>query len=252
VRWPGSFSRLLDGGRWWIFWQEMISNIEIGALVLDFDGLVLDTESCVYEAWRRTYEGFGCELPLDRWCGAIGSDGRSFDPLEELRALVGERLDVEEMQRHRRMYRDSLLEQLEPMPGVTSYLCEARTQGLGVGVASSSPRPWVEAHLERLELRQYFDTLATEEDVEAVKPAPDLYICATDALGIERCKAIAIEDSPNGVAAAKAAGLWCIAVPGPMTRHLSFETADRVLSLLSDQTLSEVIEDLAVRLGSAV
>ncbi len=62
----------------------MVSRIEIRALVLDFDGLVLDTESCVYEAWRRTYEGFGCELPLDRWCGAIGSDLRNFDPLEEL------------------------------------------------------------------------------------------------------------------------------------------------------------------------
>jgi HAD superfamily hydrolase (TIGR01509 family) len=230
----------------------MASYFGIRALVLDFDGLVLDTESCVYESWRKTYEGFGYELPLDRWCGAIGSDVRSFDPLEELRTLAGEHLDVEEMQQHRRAYRDLLLEQLEPMPGVTSYLREARERGLNVGVASSSPRRWVESHLERLGLRQYFDALTTEEDVAAVKPAPDLYVRATSVLGIERSEAIAIEDSPNGVTAAKAAGVWCIAVPGPMTRHLSFEKADHVLNSLAERTLSEVIQDMEVLQGTAV
>ena len=113
-----------------------------------------------------------------------------------------------------------------------------------MGMASSSPRAWVEEHLERLELRQYFEQLTTEEDVDRVKPSPDLYIHATEALGIERVEAIAIEDSPNGVAAAKAAGLWCIAVPGPMTRHLSFEAADCVLRSLAERTLSEVISEL--------
>jgi len=75
-----------------------------------------------------------------------------------------------------------------------------------------------------------------------VKPAPDLYLRAATALGVRPSEAVAIEDSPNGVAAAKAAGLYCVAVPGPMTRHLSFERADLVLASLADAPLSELID----------
>jgi HAD superfamily hydrolase (TIGR01509 family) len=221
----------------------------IRALVFDFDGLVLDTESCVYESWRSVYAEHGCELPLDRWCSAIGADVSTFDPLADLRARVGERLDVGDLQRRRRQHRDALLAALEPMPGVISRLREARAHGLGTGLASSSQRPWVEDHLTRLGLRHYFDTLATEEDVAAVKPAPDLYLRALGFLGVGAGEALAIEDSPNGVAAAKAAGLRCIAVPGPMTRHLSFAEADVVLDSLAERTLPALIEDAVVLLG---
>jgi HAD superfamily hydrolase (TIGR01509 family) len=221
------------------------------ALVFDFDGLVLDTETCVYESWRAVYAEHGCELPLDRWCEAIGSTVDLFDPFEDLRARVGARLDAEQMQERRRRHRDALLAELEPMPGVGAWLRDARARGLGLGLASSSDRLWVESHLKRLELRHFFDAVATEDDVAAVKPAPDLYLHATAALQVEPGEAVAIEDSPNGVAAAVAAGLRCIAVPGPMTRHLDFGGADLVVDSLADRPLVDLIGDLPPRSVSA-
>jgi HAD superfamily hydrolase (TIGR01509 family) len=215
---------------------------KIRALVVDFDGLVLDTESCVYESWQLVYADNGLELPLDRWSAVIGSDNSAFDPLAELRARVGPDLDVDAVQRRRRRHRDSLLEQLDPMPGVTARLSEARASGLALAMASSSSRSWVEEHLARLGLREFFDAMATEDDVEVVKPAPDLYLHATAALAVRPSEAIAIEDSPNGVAAARAAGLRCVAVPGPMTRQLCFDHANLVLESLADCDRPEMIE----------
>jgi len=223
----------------------MLAPAVFRALVFDFDGLVLDTETCVYEAWRCIYAEHGLRLPLDRWCEAIGSDHSGFDPFEELRARVGPSLDVAEMQRRRREHRDALLSRMSPMPGVGPRLSEARARGLGVAIASSSPRAWVAGHLARLALAHHFEVLATADEVARVKPAPDLFQCAVSALQVRPAEAIALEDSPNGVAAAKAAGLRCVAVPGPMTRHLAFEQADLVIDSLAEVSLSELFECLA-------
>ena len=230
-------------------WARLGTPHVIRALVLDFDGLVLDTESCAYEAWRLVYAEHGCELSLDRWCETIGSDRREFDPFEELRAKVGPGLEVARMQRRRREHRDALLSRLGAMAGVSSRLSEARDLGLSLAIASSSPLSWVAGHLARLELQHFFDALATADEVDRVKPAPDLYLRAATALGIRPSEAVAVEDSPNGVAAAKAAGLYCVAVPGPMTRHLSFERADLVLDSLAAVSLSELIERVALARG---
>ncbi|MFQ5415617.1 MAG: HAD-IA family hydrolase [Myxococcota bacterium] len=143
---------------------------------------------------------------------------------------------------------------MDPMPGIPACLRAARRHRLGVAVASSSPRSWVAGHLERIDLRSFFDAISAEEDVRRVKPAPDLYLHATAALGVLPGAAVAIEDSPNGVEAAKAAGLVCTAVPGPMTRHLRFDAADVVLDTLEGRPLQDVIRSAVspTARGSAV
>jgi HAD superfamily hydrolase (TIGR01509 family) len=220
----------------------MVRTAEIQAIVFDFDGLVLDTETCVFESWREAYERHGVSLSLDDWCAAIGTDSSAYDPLENLKSQVGPGFDAEAMQRRRRATRDDMLMRMDPMPGISACLRAARQRRLGVAVASSSPRAWVSGHLDRIGLRSLFDAISAEEDVHSVKPAPDVYLHAIATLGVEPSAAIAIEDSPNGVAAAKAAGLRCIAVPGPMTRHLLFDQADAVLDTLAGRPLDDVIE----------
>jgi HAD superfamily hydrolase (TIGR01509 family) len=213
----------------------------IRALIFDFDGLILDTETCVFEAWRNTYADHGQVLPRDRWLEAIGSDHASYDPLEHLRALVSTELNVEEIHRRRRAFHDEQIQRLEQMPGVLSSLEHARAEQLGLAIASSSSMEWVGGHIERLGLSHFFAEIVTIDQVRAAKPAPDLYLRATELLGVDPADAIAVEDSPNGVAAAKAAGLYCVAVPGPMTRTLSFDAADRVLPSLDAQPAEEWI-----------
>ena len=214
----------------------------IRALVFDFDGLIVDTETRVFEAWRSTYADHGQVLPRDRWLATIGTDGASFDPLEHLRVLVRAKLDVEEIDRRRRNFH---YEPLEQMPGVLASLEHARTRQIRLAIASSSSMEWVGAHIERLGLSHFFDEIVTIDQVRAAKPAPDLYLRAVERLGVNPAEAIAVEDSPNGVAAAKAAGLYCVAVPGPMTRTLSFDAADIVLPSLDARPAAEWIAEAA-------
>jgi HAD superfamily hydrolase (TIGR01509 family) len=221
----------------------------IRALIFDLDGLLLDTESTDFAAWEHVYRQRGVALPRDRWQQAIGSDGSRFDPLEYLRARLGGSLDEVELQRARRRHRDALITRLGPCEGVAERLAEARALGLRLAVASSSEREWVEAHLARIGLRRAFDALRCREDVPRVKPDPALYLQALSALGVEAQEAVAFEDSPNGVAAALAAGLRCVAVPGPMTRGIEFGGVHLQLESLGDLALDAILERLGVDAG---
>lgn len=211
------------------------------ALVFDLDGLILDTESSDFVAWNQVYCELGLVLPRERWLSAIGTDSSGFHPLKHLGELLGPSLDVEALQRRRRVVRDELVEALVPLPGVVDTLASARRLGLRTGVASSSPRSWVEGHLQRLGLLGRFEALRCSDDVERVKPDPALYLAAVEALGVHACEAVAFEDSPHGVAAAKAAGLFCVAVPGPMTRGLDFGAADLVLDSMAELKVERIL-----------
>jgi HAD superfamily hydrolase (TIGR01509 family) len=220
--------------------------MSIRALVFDFDGLILDTESVVYHSWEHVYREHDVALPMDLWLGAIGSDDSSYDPLAYLLAHRPE-LDVDGLHARRRAHRDVLLGALEPAPGVIARLDEAAARGLRLAVASSSEPEWVQGHLERVGLHTRFALLRCREDVARVKPDPALYRSAAEALGVDAGEAVAFEDSPHGVAAARAAGMRCVAVPGPMTSGLDFEDAQLCLSSLAEQNLDEILAELTRR-----
>lgn len=217
------------------------------ALFLDFDGLVVDTETCDYESWRLVYEEHGAVLPRDRWVAAIGGDGSHFRPFEHLCELLGRALAQQAVDAARRGHRERLFEGLRPLPGVVDWMHAARSAGLALGVVSSSPAWWVEQHLDRVALRDRIDFTKTRDDVPRVKPDPDLYLQALAHAGVAAHEALAVEDSPNGLAAARAAGLFTVAVPGPMTRGLDFSAADLVLESLADRPLADVVELLLQR-----
>jgi HAD superfamily hydrolase (TIGR01509 family) len=134
--------------------------------------------------------------------------------------------------------KSAICDALLPLPGVVDRMDEARRLGLGIAVASSSSRRWVETHLARLGLRAKVDAVLTKDDVARVKPFPDLYLAAAAALGVAPAACVTFEDSANGVKAAKAAGMTCYAVPNPITKDLVFDAADGVLGSLADITLA--------------
>jgi HAD superfamily hydrolase (TIGR01509 family) len=149
----------------------------------------------------------------------------------------------------RRIERRTQLVLAQPvLPGVTELVDAARVAGLRVGVASSSSCQWVNGHLERLGLRDRFDCVRCRDDVAAVKPAPDLYLASIECLGVRADEALAIEDSPNGVAAAKAAGLRCVAVPNVITGGLDLSGADVVLESLDGVTPAALVARLGLTL----
>ncbi|HSB60276.1 MAG TPA: HAD family hydrolase [Vicinamibacteria bacterium] len=216
----------------------------IEAIVFDFDGLILDTEVPVYRSWQEIYEAHGCELPLSTWAVCIGTDG-AFDPHQHLEAQLGRALDAGALEARHRERCDALIAREAVRPGVLDYLAEARRLGLKRGVASSSSRRWVAGHLERLGMLEAFHALRCAGEVPRVKPAPDLYRAVLAELGVAPARALAIEDSPNGIRAAKGAGMFCVAVPNALTRHLDLGEADLHLTSLAELPLGELLSRAA-------
>jgi HAD superfamily hydrolase (TIGR01509 family) len=218
----------------------------IRALVFDFDGLILETEMPALQSWVEIYREHGHEVPMDRWHSYIGSD-RGFEPVDHLAALVGEGLDRVATQQRRDARKLELIEALDVMVGVRQYVDDAQRLGLGLAIASSSSRVWVLGHLERLGIRAPWDAVLCREDVAKTKPAPDLYRAAIAALGVAADEAVAFEDSPNGIAAAKDAGLRCVAVPNALTADMDLGRADIRVASLAAHPLAELLRRLEER-----
>lgn len=216
----------------------------IRALVFDFDGLILDTEGPEFAAWTEVYAEHGQSIVLEDWARCIGTVG-GFDPYSDLEARIGRPLDRDSVRARRRLRCAELIARETVRPGVAAYLDEADRRGLRLAVASSSPRGWVGTHLDRLGLTGRFLCLLCADDVAVVKPDPALYLSALAALGVEANDAIALEDSPNGILAAKRAGLTCVAVPNPLTGQLDLSQADLVVESLIDLPLERLAAQLS-------
>lgn len=214
------------------------------AVVFDFDGLILDTETAALRSWERTFAEHGVELRLDFWAEVIGTAGT--DIVEHLRELTGRDLDGETVRAAQRVRKERLNEAIGgPLPGVEQRIAEARELGLALGVASSSSREWVAGHLERVGLLEAFDALACAGSQPGrAKPEPVVYREVTARLGADPGDTLALEDSPHGIAAAKAAGLVCVAVPNAVTSRLDLTAADLVVGSLADHTLAELFDRL--------
>jgi HAD superfamily hydrolase (TIGR01509 family) len=211
--------------------------VAIRAFLFDFDGLILDTELASRAGWELLYREHGHELPADLWATLVGTTHAPWDPRVHLEELVGEPLDWDALHERRYAHEIALIEAEELRPGIAEYLAAARQHGLKRAIVSSSSRSWVDMHLERLEEAVGWDAICTADgDPARAKPAPTLYLEALTLLGVEANQAVAFEDSPNGVLAAKAAGIFCVAIPNEVTRELGLEEAgaDLVLESLAD------------------
>ncbi|TAN32492.1 HAD family hydrolase [bacterium] len=213
------------------------------ALVFDFDGLILDTEEPIYRSWLEVYEAHGEELPFERWVQIVGSTNAVFHPQHHLEERLGRPLPPEIIERRIGRRTEMILAQ-QLRPGIAQRVDEARALGLKLGVASSSTGGWVSGHLARLAILDRFDCIRTRDDVARAKPEPDLYLAVLECLGVGPAEAIAIEDSPHGVTAAKRAGLLCVAIPNSITARLDLSHADLVLGSLAEVSLDELLEKL--------
>jgi len=214
---------------------------KISALVFDFDGLILDTETPIFQSWREVYQEHGQELQLEKWATVIGTYEEPFDVFEYLQELTGRSLDRAAVETGRKAREMALLAGQTIRPGVVDYLQSAQRLGLKIGLASSSPCRWVTGNLDRLGLIDHFECIRCQDDVRLTKPDPELYLAAAACLEVSPVEAIAIEDSPNGVTAAKRAGMYAVAVPNDLTRGLRLDHADLRLESLADMPLEDLI-----------
>lgn len=220
----------------------------IRGLIFDFDGLILDTETPIFRAWQEVFRRHSCPLSLATWADYIGRSPETFDPCEHLEAYLSRPVDRRLLRLEHRQREAELLEREATLPGVKDYIASAKRLGLKLGVASSSSRDWVIGHLRRLRLKPHFDCIRCADDVECTKPDPDLYISALEGLELRSDQVVALEDSPNGVSAARRAGIFCVVVPNALTKQLSLDHADLTLASLVDLPLEQLLAQVEKRL----
>ena len=220
----------------------------IEAVIFDFDGLILDTETPQYQSWQEIYQSHGCYLPLEQWAPLLGGPSTPFDPHEYLETQLGYSIDRKEIIEKRLIRVTDLISSQPILPGVEQYISDAKRLNLQLAVTSSSSQQWVTGHLTRLNLIKHFDIIRCRDDVMNIKPHPELYISTLSALDIQADEAIVLEDSPNGISAATLAGIITIAVPNSLTKLLSVSHADLQLNSLAElpleQLISKVIQEI--------
>ena len=213
--------------------------LDLQAVIFDFDGLICDTETAAYDAWAAIFKEHGAVLLRETWRVCVGAAESPFDPVSHLQELTGRQdLDRKLVMADKERRKAEVSQKLAALPGVFDRLEEARRLGIPIGLASSSYADWVYAHLERLELRSYFKVIRTRDDVVQAKPAPDLPLSAAAGLGVPAAACLVLEDSLNGLRAAKAAGARCIVVPNSVTVGSDFTLADAVLGSMHELSLA--------------
>jgi beta-phosphoglucomutase-like phosphatase (HAD superfamily) len=227
--WHRRALRLADNGQ-----------VRTSAIIFDFDGLLMATETSMLESWQAEWRQHGLELDLGTFWVDHGGDVTE-DRYRRLAAAAGPGYDRAASHARRVAHRDELHRQLGLNPGISGWLADAATAGLRLAVASSSPVWWVRQHLAAQGVLGRFAVIAGGDEVAAAKPAPDVYLLALARLGLEPGGAVAVEDAPHGVAAAQAAGLRCIAIPNPHADRGRFGAAELVLGSAAELGLPEAL-----------
>lgn len=215
----------------------------IKALIFDFDGTVIDTETPWYKAFSGAYREQNAELTLDMYASCIGSGYDAFNPYEQLMNRMKLPIYLDAFRDSIRNRHASLMEQEDIRPGVLNYLKAAKTRGLRLGLVSSSFKRSMLPQLLKLGIAGYFDVICTADDITRANPEPDLYQHALSRLGVKAEEAIAFEDSPNGLKAARAAGLYTVLIPNALSEQLEFEPANYRVESLDELDLRQLLDN---------
>jgi HAD superfamily hydrolase (TIGR01509 family) len=189
------------------------------AIVFDFDGLIVDTETPGFISWQEIYEEFGATLRVEDWRHATGYVG-GFDPAIHLEKILGRRLDWSPILPRREARNWELTVQASALPGIKELMDAAKGRRLRIGVASNSGNGWVEDGLQRL--------------------GPDIYLKTVQTLQVDPAYAVALEDSEPGCRAAKLAGLKAVAIPNRFSERQDLSIADLIVKSATELNLDRL------------
>ena len=210
------------------------------ALIFDFDGLIVDTETVIYESWAEIYEQNNQTLELNTYKNCVGSDFGQFHPGLELEKRTGETFNWAVIDTEREELIRQRLEQTKERTGIRFFIEDAKEKGLELAIASSSSRNWVLGWIKKLRLSEHFSAFVNRDDVQNIKPDPELFLRAADSLGIAPSEALILEDSENGLKAATAAGIPCAIITNPVTAGGNFSGAIMVAESFNDERLKKL------------
>lgn len=210
-------------------------------IIMDFDGLIVDTEVVwyqIYVEWFRKNKNY--EMSVQEFLICVGSEAEElFKSLDSRGIHVDREIFARDTQQ--RFIEEST--KLPAKPGVEDFLRTAKKQGVVIALATSSTRKKPETHLNRLNLMKYFDLLVTAEDVQRIKPAPDLFLKTAEKAGctVEEC--LVIEDSLNGLKAGLNANMRVLVVPNDVTKYCDFQGEYLMVNSLEDVDVEKLIRE---------
>jgi HAD superfamily hydrolase (TIGR01509 family) len=216
--------------------------LRIDAVVFDFDGVIIDTETARYEVWKRIFQEHNQVLPKDIWVKSIGRTEYFINPYDLLGQLTGTNIDTDKLRAYEKSMEEQYIAQKPLTAGLLERINEARGVGGRFAIASSASRRYVEKHLTERNILNNFDALVCRDDVSWHKPHPQPYLRALELLDAEIDYSFAVEDAPAGIEAAVSAGLFCVAVAGYMTRDMDQSRAHCIVNSLNEFTFESLIE----------
>ncbi len=201
------------------------------AVLWDLDGVLVDSTRFHYEAYRRLLSESGRDLGFDEFRNLFGLRN---EPI--LRRLFGELppQEVERLaQRKEELFRELIAGNVEALPGAAGLVRRLREEGLSLAIVSSTPRANIELILGSLGLAGAFAAVVGAEDASRGKPHPEGFLTAAERLGVPPADCVVLEDAPEGIEGAKAAGMRCIGVATTRPPERLSE-ADLVVGRLDD------------------
>lgn len=214
------------------------------AVIFDFDGLLMDTETTLLQSWQYEWQQWGLTLSTAGFFAQHGGNinAQRYDQLAEA-VCPGYNRNLSDQRRTK--YREQLHQTLSLRPGISDWINQALQTSIQLAIASSSPRTWIDEHLARVGILDCFDVITTGDEVTRDKPDPEIYNLAVRRLGVPAATAVAVEDTGHGVTAAQAAGTFCIAIPNPHVPNGAVAHADVTLDSATELPLLRALERIS-------
>jgi HAD superfamily hydrolase (TIGR01509 family) len=209
------------------------------AFLFDMDGVIIDSEPIHFAVDIETLKYYGHTVAKEQLEKYVGMTNQ--EAWDGIRREYGISQTVAEIIDYQLALKIEKIQKLEggPIDGISPLITELKRRGIRVGLASSSPRVFIEAVLSHFEMLHDFDCIVSGEEVDRGKPAPDVYLEAAKQLGVSPECCVVLEDARNGVAAAKAAGMKCIGFKNLNSGDQDLSQADIVVHHIGDICLDE-------------
>ncbi len=202
----------------------------VKAVIFDMDGVLIDSEPIHYKIlniFARDNGFFITEKEYDSYIGT--TDISMWTIIKEAHSLPQPVEELVENHINECINYLRTNKEVRPIAGTVTLIKDLHKNNIKLAIASSAPRRRIDAVMEAFGLQGYFQAVSSGNDVKKGKPEPDIFLHSAKALGILPEKCIVIEDSRNGVTAAKSAGMKCIAYSNPNSGNQDISAADIVI-----------------------
>ncbi|MEC0092337.1 HAD family hydrolase [Paenibacillus macquariensis] len=216
----------------------------IKAFIFDMDGVIIDSEPIHFDVDIQTMNYLGTNIykeELEKYVGMTNPE--MWNLIIHEYSVVQSVSEIIDYQLTTKINIIKSID-LEPIAGIREILFELKQHNIPIGLASSSPRKFIEEVLSKFNITEYFDCIVSGEEVNKGKPAPDVYLEAANILGVDPKYCYVLEDSKNGVAAAKAAGMKCIGFINQNSGNQDLSKADYIIKWIKEIDVKEMLNDI--------